>query len=363
MSMERQVREVLSGMRGPYLDRDLESAGVVRELAAGEDGRVQVGIVLGYPAGERARELEAAVRARLEALDTVREAAVTVRSEVRAHAVQPGTTPLAGVRNVIAVASGKGGVGKSTTAVNLALALQHDGARAGLLDADIYGPSQPRMLGCHNRPEAPDDKSMHPLISHRLQSMSIGYLVDEETPMIWRGPMATSALQQLLMQTRWQDLDYLVVDLPPGTGDIQLTLSQKIPVSGAVIVTTPQDISLLDARKSLKMFEKVKIPVLGIIENMSGYTCPECGHEEHVFGSGGGERMAEQYGTALLGALPLDRSIREGVDNGRPTVAAEPDSSAARTYLEVARRMAARLSLQGRDYSAKFPQIVVEEAE
>ena len=363
MSLQAQVQELLSGIHDPYLDRDLGSAGAVREVNTQDDGQVRVTVVLGYPAGDWGRELGVLLRQRLAALDGVRDADVEVRSEVRAHAVQPGTATLPGVRNVIAVASGKGGVGKSTTAVNLALALQHDGARAGILDADIYGPSQPRMLGCHGRPEAPDDKTIRPLLGHRLQTMSIGYLVDEETPMIWRGPMATSALQQLLTQTAWEDLDYLVVDLPPGTGDIQLTLAQKIPVSGAVIVTTPQDISLLDARKSLKMFEKVKIPVLGIIENMSVYVCPQCAHEEHIFGAGGGQRMAEQYEVNLLGQLPLDRSIREGVDNGKPTMVMQPDSAVARAYLETARRTAARLSLQARDYSAKFPKIVIEKAE
>lgn len=363
MSLEAQVRELLSSVRDPYLQQDLESAGVVREVLIEDDGRVRVTVVLGYPAEGWRAQLGVLLQEQIAALDEVREVDVTIKSEIYAHAVQPGTPPLPGVKNVIAVASGKGGVGKSTTAVNLALALQHDGARTGLLDADIYGPSQPRMLGCRKRPESPDDKSIHPLVSHRLQTMSIGYLVDEETPMIWRGPMATSALQQLLTQTRWEGLDYLVVDLPPGTGDIQLTLAQKIPVSGAVIVTTPQDISLLDARKSIKMFAKVNIPVLGIIENMSVYICPNCGHEEHVFGAGGGQRMAEQYDVDLLGQLPLDRSIREGVDNGKPTVAVAPDSAVARTYIETARRATARLSLRGRNYGAKFPKIVVENAE
>jgi ATP-binding protein involved in chromosome partitioning len=246
--------------------------------------------------------------------------------------------------------------------VNLALALQAEGANVGILDADIYGPSQPRMLGCQAKPDSPDGKSIEPNISYGIQSMSIGYLVNEETPMIWRGPMVTSALEQLLGDTNWSDLDYLVIDLPPGTGDIQLTLCQKVPVSGAMIVTTPQDIALLDARKALKMFEKVEVPVFGIVENMSIHVCSECGHEEHIFGSGGGLQMSEQYGVDLLGALPLDMSIREGVDNGRPTVAMEPESRLTAIYREIARKTAAKLSLQAKDYSAKFPKIVVENA-
>ena len=360
MSTEAQVRKQLGAFHDPYMDQDLQSAGVVQELAVEEAGQVRVRIVLGYPAGDWALTLHDTLTRELLALDGVQEASVTVQSDILAHAVQVGVQPLPGVKNIIAVASGKGGVGKSTTAINLALALQHNGAQVGLMDADIYGPSQPRMLGCDRRPEATSEQSMEPLISHRLQSMSIGYLVDEETPTIWRGPMVTSALQQLLQQTHWQDLDYLVIDLPPGTGDIQLTLSQKIPVSGAVIVTTPQDISLLDARKSLKMFEKVRIPILGLVENMSSYHCPQCGHEEDIFGSGGGRSMAEQYDVTLLGQLPLDRSIREGADTGKPIVAMQPTSAISHIYLEIARRASARLALQGRDYSTKFPKIVVE---
>jgi ATP-binding protein involved in chromosome partitioning len=251
-------------------------------------------------------------------------------------------------------------VGKSTTAVNLALALAAEGATVGILDADIYGPSQPRMLGINERPASKDGKSMEPLEAHGVQSMSIGYLIDEESPMIWRGPMVTQALQQLLNETNWRDVDYLVVDLPPGTGDIQLTLAQRIPVSGAVIVTTPQDIALLDARKGLKMFEKVEVPVLGIVENMSIHICSECGHEEHIFGEGGGQRMAEQYDVDFLGGLPLDRRIREETDSGKPTVVAEPDSRISQIYREIARRTAAKLSLKAKDYAAKFPQIVIQ---
>jgi len=251
-------------------------------------------------------------------------------------------------------------VGKSTMAVNLALALSAEGATVGMLDADIYGPSQPRMLGVHGKPESLDGKTLEPMVSYHLQAMSIGFLIDEETPMIWRGPMVTQALQQLLHDTNWKDIDYLVVDLPPGTGDIQLTLAQQVPVSGAVIVTTPQDIALLDARKGLKMFEKVEVPVLGIVENMSIHICSQCGHEEHIFGEGGGQRMADQYNVDFLGALPLDKRIREETDAGKPTVVAEPDSRIAMIYREIARRTAARLSLKSKDYAARFPQIVIQ---
>jgi ATP-binding protein involved in chromosome partitioning len=265
-----------------------------------------------------------------------------------------------GVKNIIAVASGKGGVGKSTTAVNLALALAAEGANVGILDADIYGPSQPMMLGITARPESKDGKSMEPLERYGIQAMSIGFLIDTDTPMVWRGPMATGALEQLLRETQWHDLDYLVIDLPPGTGDIQLTLSQKVPVTGAVIVTTPQDIALLDARKGLKMFEKVGVPIIGIVENMSTHICSQCGHEEHIFGSGGGEKMGKDYDINLLGSLPLDIRIREQTDGGMPTVVAEPDGKIAATYRQIARRTAVKLSELGRDYSSKFPNIVIQ---
>jgi ATP-binding protein involved in chromosome partitioning len=264
------------------------------------------------------------------------------------------------VRNIIAVASGKGGVGKSTTAVNLALALQVEGARVGILDADIHGPSIPTMLGLGGKPESPDGKSIVPKIGHGLQAMSIGFFLGEDTPTIWRGPMTTQYLQQLLTTTLWQDLDYLVIDLPPGTGDIQLTLAQRVPVSAAVIVTTPQDIALLDARKALKMFEEVEVPVLGIVENMAVHVCSNCGHAEHIFGEGGGERMAAQYGVPLLGSLPLDIHIREQADSGAPTVAVAPESPLAQTYREIARKAAARLSLQARNKAIAFPNIVIQ---
>jgi len=274
--------------------------------------------------------------------------------------VQKGVKPIEGVKNIIAIASGKGGVGKSTVAVNLALALSAEGATVGILDADIYGPSQPRMLGVSMKPESKDGKKMEPIMSYHLQAMSIGFLVDEETPMIWRGPMVTQALEQLLRETNWQDLDYLIIDLPPGTGDIQLTLAQKVPVTGAVIVTTPQDIALLDARKGLKMFEKVEIPVMGIVENMSTHICSKCGHEEHIFGEGGGRRMAEENDVDFIGSIPLDIRIREQTDGGKPTVVAEPDGRLAQIYRDIARRVAGKLSKQKKDFSSKFPGIVIQ---
>ena len=267
---------------------------------------------------------------------------------ISSRAVQPGLNPTARVRNVIAVGSGKGGVGKSTTAVNLALALQAEGARVGILDADVYGPSIPTMLGLSGKPESPDNKSIEPMRAFGVEAMSIGFLVDADTPMIWRGPMATSALTQLFNDTRWGGLDYLLIDLPPGTGDIQLTLAQKIPVAGAVIITTPQDIATLDAKKALKMFQKVEVAVLGVIENMALHVCSNCGHEEHLFGEGGGQRIAAQYGVPLLGSLPLDISIREQGDIGRPVVVSAPDSAVAQAYRQAARALVAQLELRPR---------------
>ena len=276
-----------------------------------------------------------------------------------AHAVQRGVQLLPGVKNIVAVASGKGGVGKSTTAANLALALAAEGATVGLLDADIYGPSQPMMMGIDRRPDSLDGKTMEPLVNHGVQVMSIGFLVDPDQAMIWRGPMATQALEQLLRQTHWKDVDYLVVDMPPGTGDIQLTLSQRVPITGAVIVTTPQDIALLDARKGITMFEKVGVPILGLVENMAVHVCSNCGHAEHIFGEGGGRRLAQELGMHYLGALPLDLKIRQQADSGQPTVVADPQSEAAGIYRQVARDVAARIALQSKDFSAKFPTITV----
>jgi len=354
-----QVELTIRDYVDPWLEQDLLSAKCIKDICI-DNGSVRVTVVLGFPASGYKGTLEAALRQRIGTLAGVNEVTIEISTRIIRHAVQKGLKPLEGAKNVIAVASGKGGVGKSTTAVNLALALQAEGAAVGIVDADIYGPSIPRMLGVREKPESKDGKSMEPVVAHGLQSISIGYLVDEETPMIWRGPMVTSALQQLINDTNWKDLDYLIVDLPPGTGDIQLTLAQKVPVSGAVIITTPQDIALLDARKALKMFEKVDVPVLGIVENMSTHICSRCGHEEPIFGEGGGERMAEQYGVTFLGSLPLDIHIREQADSGYPTLVADPEGRLAQIYREIARRAAAKLALRPRDFGHKFPSIVVE---
>jgi len=354
-----RVENILKTVVDENLGRDLISAGALKQVEVDAD-RINISLLLGYPCNGYKDAMSTLVRNTLVEGTGITNIHVEIDFKIASHAVQKGVKTLANIRNTIAVASGKGGVGKSTTAVNLALALRAEGAKVGILDADIYGPSQPRMLGCGRKPESADGKTLEPNVSYEIQSMSIGYLIDEETPMIWRGPMVTSALEQLLNDTQWHDLDYLVIDLPPGTGDIQLTLCQKVPVSGALIVTTPQDIALLDARKGLKMFEKVGVPVLGIIENMSTHICSKCGHEEPIFGKGGGAQMARQYGIDLLGALPLDITIREGADNGKPTVAMDPDSPIADIYRQIARRTAALLSLRARDYSAKFPKIVIQ---
>ncbi len=354
-----QIEEAIKTYIEPHLEKDLVSAKAVKDISIDGD-KVKVEIQLGFPAKGIGVLLGAAVREKIEAVAGVAAADVRVDWKITAHSVQKGLTPIKNVKNVIAVASGKGGVGKSTTSANLALALQAEGATVGVLDADIYGPSQPRMLGASGRPETKDGKTIEPMESLGLQSMSIGYLIEEDTAMIWRGPMVTQALEQLLNDTNWKELDYLVIDLPPGTGDTQLTLAQKVPVSGAIIVTTPQDIALLDARKGLKMFEKVEIPVLGVVENMSTHICSNCGHEEHIFGKDGGAEMAKEYGIDLLGCLPLDIRIREETDGGVPTVAAEPDSNIAMLYREIARKTAAKLSLTAKDYADKFPNIVIE---
>lgn len=353
-----KVETLLSQVDDPNTNKDLVSEKTVKNISL-EGDKVSIDLQFGYPATGLKQELTDKIVTLLKEQGVV-ECVVNISSKIVSHSVQQGVQLLPNVKNTIAVASGKGGVGKSTTAINLALALQAEGATVGILDADIYGPSQPRMLGLKGKPDSMDGKTVEPKVSYQVQSMSIGYLIEEDTPMIWRGPMVTGALEQLLNDTNWKDLDYLIIDLPPGTGDIQLTLCQKIPVSGAVIVTTPQDIALLDAKKALKMFEKVNVPVLGIIENMSTHICSQCGHEEHIFGSGGGDQMAKQYGIDLLGSLPLDIRIREGVDNGKPTVAMEPDSEITMKYREIARRTAAKLALQAKDYTSKFPKIVIE---
>jgi len=348
--IETKLKQVID----PHTDVDLVSGKSVDNIAIDGD-KVSIRIVLGYPAKSFEQEMIRMVQ------EAVPGAAVEVQSNTVSHQVQEGVKPLEGVKNIIAVASGKGGVGKSTLSVNLALALSAEGARVGILDADIYGPSQPRMLGISGKPQSKDGKSLEPMSSYNLQAMSIGFLVDEESPMIWRGPMVTQALEQLLKDTKWNDLDYLIIDMPPGTGDIQLTLAQKVPVSGSVIVTTPQDIALLDARKAYKMFEKVDIPILGVVENMSTHICSNCGHEEHIFGSGGGVTMASEYGTDFLGDIPLDRKVREGADGGRPTVVSDPDGAVAQKYKAIARRTAARLAQRKKDYSGQFPNIVIQQ--
>lgn len=353
------IEALLENVQDRYLEKDLVSSKAVKAIEI-TDSKVFVRVELGYPAGSYRDELKGEIETIVSGLEGVLSVDVTIEQRVAAHAVQKSLKRIEGIKNIIAVASGKGGVGKSTTSVNLALALTSDGAQVGILDADIYGPSQPRMLGITGTPESKDGTTLEPMENHNLKAMSIGFLVEEDTPMIWRGPMVTQALEQLLKDTNWGELDYLIVDLPPGTGDTQLTLSQKIPVSGAVIVTTPQDIALLDARKGLAMFEKVEVPVLGVVENMSIHICSECGHAEHIFGQGGGERMSEEYSVDFLGALPLDISIREHADNGNPSVISDPDSKISDMYRDISRRMSARLAEKSKDYTAKFPNIVIQ---
>jgi ATP-binding protein involved in chromosome partitioning len=353
------VEKLLSTFIDPNNGADLVSAKAVRAIAI-DGANVNVKLELGYPAKTYMGELKAEVEQHLKTLDGVGDVTVDVSVKIIAHAVQQALKPLPNVKNIIAIASGKGGVGKSTTAVNLALALTAEGAQVGILDADIYGPSIPTMLGLSGFPASEDGKTMMPKVSYGVQTNSIGYLVDADQPMIWRGPMVTNALQQLLKDTNWNNLDYLIIDLPPGTGDIQLTLAQQIPVSGAIIVTTPQDIALLDAQRGLGMFEKVNVPVLGIVENMSIHICSNCGHEEAIFGEGGGAAMAERNRVDFLGSLPLDITIRQFADCGRPTVAADPDGRPAQIYREIARKAAAKLALKAKDFSGKFPNIVVQ---
>jgi ATP-binding protein involved in chromosome partitioning len=355
---EATVTETLRKLVDPNTGKDFVATRSARNIKLSGDD-VSLDIELGYPGRSQHEPIRRQVA---QALKQAGAQGVTVKvaSKVVAHAVQRGVKLVPGIKNIIAVASGKGGVGKSTTAVNLALALAAEGASVGMLDADIYGPSQPMMLGIAGRPESRDGKSLEPMEGHGLQAISIGFLIDVDTPMVWRGPMVTQALEQLLKDTRWRDLDYLVVDLPPGTGDIQLTLAQKVPVTGAVIVTTPQDIALIDARKGLKMFEKVGIPILGVVENMSFHVCPKCGHESHIFGAGGGDKMCRDYGTELLGQLPLDEAIRTQADSGKPTVVSEPDGPVAEIYRRIARRCAVKIAESQRDMTSKFPNIVVQ---
>ncbi|MCB1756835.1 MAG: iron-sulfur cluster carrier protein ApbC [Gammaproteobacteria bacterium] len=359
-SVDKESIEAAIGQyTDPNLGTSLTEARAVKDIRIDGDN-AEVDIVVGYPCERFRSSMEAGLQEAVGQVSGLGKCTFNISFKITAHSVQHGVKRMNNIKNIIAVASGKGGVGKSTTSVNLALALASEGATVGLLDADIYGPSQPRMMGLSGQPESKDGKSLEPMENYGLQTMSIGFLIDEEAPMIWRGPMVTQALEQLLNDTNWRDLDYLVIDLPPGTGDTQLTLAQKVPVSGAVIVTTPQDIALLDARKGLKMFEKVEVPILGIVENMSLHICSQCGHEEAIFGEGGGERMANESGVELLGQLPLDINIRLQADDGKPTVVSDPDSRVAEIYREIARKTAARLSRQAKDFSAKFPNIVIQ---
>ncbi len=356
---EVDVHASLRALNDPNTGRDFVSGKSVRKVQI-DGNNVAVELMLAYPARSQHEALRKLVAQQLATLPGAGKIAVNISHKVASHAVQRGVKLIPGVKNIIAVASGKGGVGKSTTAVNLALALAAEGAQVGVLDADIYGPSQPTMLGIAGRPESKDGKTLEPLEAYGVQAMSIGFLIDVDTPMVWRGPMVTQALEQLLRDTNWRDIDYLIVDLPPGTGDIQLTLAQKVPVTGAVIVTTPQDIALIDARKGLKMFEKVSVPIVGIVENMAVHICSKCGHAEHIFGEGGAERMCRDYKVPFLGSLPLDIRIRENADSGRPTVVADPDGAIAQVYKEIARKTAVFVAQKAEDFSAKFPSIVIQ---
>ncbi len=356
---EADVQARLRTLVDPNTGRDFVSAKSVRKVQV--DGKdVTVDLLLAYPARSQHERLRKLIQQEFADVPGVGKVTVTIAHKIASHAVQRGVKLVAGVKNIIAIASGKGGVGKSTTAVNLALALAAEGAQVGVLDADIYGPSQPMMLGIAGRPESKDGKTLEPLEAYGLQAMSIGFLIDVDTPMVWRGPMVTQALEQLLKDTNWRDLDYLIVDMPPGTGDIQLTLSQKVPVTGAVIVTTPQDIALIDARKGLKMFDKVGVPIVGIVENMAIHICSKCGHAEHIFGEGGAQRMCDDYKVPFLGSLPLDIHIREQADSGRPTVVSDPDGAISSVYKEIARKVAVFVAQKAEDFSAKFPTIVVQ---
>ena len=355
---EQQVMDALKGVVDPNTGRDFVSTRALRNLTL-SGGDVAFDVELGYPAKSQIAGLRKALVAAARSVAGVENVSANLSVKITSHAVQRGVQVLPNVKNIVAVASGKGGVGKSTTAVNLALALAAEGARVGVLDADIYGPSIPMMMGITGKPESADGKTMEPMENYGVQVMSIGFLVAQDEAMIWRGPMATQALEQLLRQTNWQDLDYLIVDMPPGTGDIQLTLSQRVPMTGAVIVTTPQDIALLDAKKGIKMFQKVGVPILGIVENMAVHVCTQCGHVEHIFGADGGKSMAAEYGMDYLGALPLSMQIRVQADSGEPTVVSDPDGEVAGIYKAVARQVALSIAAKNRDFSSKFPSIKI----
>src|SRR3954462_15691535 len=358
MASQDQLLAALAAVKDPNTGSDFVSTKQLRNLQV-TGGDVAFDVELGYPAKSQVAALRQSLVAAARGVAGVGNVSVNITTKVTAHAVQRGVQLMPNMKNIVAVASGKGGVGKSTTAANLALALAAEGAKVGVLDADIYGPSQPMMLGNDRRPESDDGKTMEPLENHGIQVMSIGFLINQDEAMIWRGPMATQALEQLLRQTNWQELDYLIVDMPPGTGDIQLTLSQRVPMTGAVIVTTPQDIALIDARKAVTMFEKVGVPILGVVENMAVHVCSNCGHAEHIFGEGGGKRYAQEKGIDFLGALPLAMQIREQADSGKPTVVADPDGEAAGIYKAVARQVAVKIASRAKDFSAKFPTITV----
>ncbi|OGT35941.1 MAG: ATPase [Gammaproteobacteria bacterium RIFCSPHIGHO2_12_FULL_37_14] len=356
--MQKEIEAKLSQYCDPYLEVDLFTAKAIKQIDVRPD-KVTIDIVLGYPIESVKESMKADLISLLRS-STTQAIDIKLSCQINSHTGNQGIPGLANVKNIIAVGSGKGGVGKSVTAVNLALALAKEGAQVGLLDADIYGPSQPAMLGVGAERPVFHEKSLLPIKRHGIQSMSMGYLIDQETPMVWRGPMIGKALQQLLQDTRWESLDYLIVDLPPGTGDIQLTLCQKMPVSGAVIVTTPQDLALLDVRRACEMFNKLNVPILGVIENMSSYQCSQCGFAEAIFGTGGGAKLSQEYSLPLLGSIPLAISIRETTDQGQPVVVAHADSPYATLFYQIARKLAAKLSLQAKNYSAKFPKIVVK---
>jgi ATP-binding protein involved in chromosome partitioning len=355
---EPSITDAIKTVIDPNTGKDFVSTRQLKNLRI-DAGDVAFDIELGYPAKSQIAVLRKLLIAAVRTVPGVNNVSANLATKIVPHAVQRGVQLLPNVKNIVAVASGKGGVGKSTTAVNLALALAAEGATVGILDADIYGPSQPMMMGIVGRPESADGKTMEPMENYGVQVMSIGFLVEADNPMIWRGPMATQALEQLLRQTQWGELDYLIVDMPPGTGDIQLTLSQRVPLTGAVIVTTPQDIALLDARKGIKMFEKVGVPILGIVENMAVHVCEKCGHVEHIFGEEGGKRLATEYNMDYLGALPLNLSIRVQADNGRPSVVSDPDGEIAGLYKSMARQVAVKIAQRAKDFSSKFPSISI----
>ena len=358
--MKNKIQEYLLQLDHPELNRKFISKKNIKLINI-EDNKIILSIELNFPFKSQTSLYENIIQDGIKKITNL-DVTIEWSLKVLTRQVQKGINSIKGIKNVIAIASGKGGVGKSSTAANLALALSYEGANVGILDADIYGPSQPKMLGIAQKPNSTDGKSMDPLIAHGIQAMSIGFLVDQETPMVWRGPMVTSTLEQLLKETNWDDLDYLIIDLPPGTGDIQLTLAQKIPVTGAIIVTTPQDIALLDARRGLKMFEKVNIPILGIVENMSTHICSNCGHEEHIFGKDGGVKMCVDYNTELLGSLPLDINIRKDLDAGKPSIISNPNSQISEIYKSIARKSALKVAELAEDHSSKFPDIVIQQS-